>query len=192
MKSIYIKASKRECSVSDFKCFDIYDENKKNIGMVDCDVISIKCNGDHQIHMDIVDGMIHIWSDFEFEIEPLINTLIIRFEKNNKDEQLTYEELTALCRKQQEYIQKIRGERTIDTSKPDYEELRRQNKKLVDELCETMDSADALKYSLKMMYKEMAVYRSNARSLEERYYKENDRANDLFTKLEKLKNEGED
>lgn len=81
MKSIYIKQSKRKCSVSDFNCFDIFDENKKNIGMVDCDVISIECNGDkyHRIEMEIVDGMIHIWSNYPLEFEPLINTLIVCF-----------------------------------------------------------------------------------------------------------------
>ena len=107
---------------------------------------------------------------------------------NKKGKKLTYGELAELCRRQQEYIQKLRGEKqTIDTSKPDYEELRRQNKKLIDELCEAMDSADALKYSLKMMHREMTAWRSNARSFEERYYKEYNRANDLFVELEKLK-----
>ena len=83
-KSIYIKQSKRKCSVSDFNCFDIFDENMKNIGMVDCDVISIECNGDryHKIEMEIVDGMIHIWSNYSLEFEPLINTLIIRFKRS--------------------------------------------------------------------------------------------------------------
>lgn len=83
MKSIYIKPSKRKCSVSDFKCFDIFDENKNNIGMTDCDVISIQCNGekDNQIHTEIVDGMIHVWSYSPLEFEPLINTLIIRFKR---------------------------------------------------------------------------------------------------------------
>lgn len=85
MTSIYIKPSKRKCSVSNFKCFDIFDENKNNIGMVDCDVISIECNGEKysQIHMEVVDGMTHIWSNYGLEIKPLINTLLIRI--NNKE-----------------------------------------------------------------------------------------------------------
>lgn len=81
MNSIYIKPSKRKCSVSDFKCFDIFDENKKNIGMVDCDVIRVECGG--EISMEVVDGMTHIWSDFPLEFEPLINTLIIRFKRRD-------------------------------------------------------------------------------------------------------------
>lgn len=79
MKSIYIKPSKRKCSISDFNCFDIFDEN--NIGMTDCDVISVECNGEkyHQIQMEVVDGMVHIWSHLPIEFYPIINTLIIRF-----------------------------------------------------------------------------------------------------------------
>lgn len=84
MKSIYIKASKRKCSVSDFKCFDIFDENKNNIGMTDCDVISIWCSGEeyHQINMEVVDGMIHIWSYSPLIVVPIINTLIIRIKRS--------------------------------------------------------------------------------------------------------------
>lgn len=80
MTSIYIKPSERECSVSYYKCFDIFDENKNNIGMVDCDVISIECYGEqyHQIQMEVVDGMIHIWSHLPLKFKPLINTLVIQ------------------------------------------------------------------------------------------------------------------
>lgn len=83
MESIYIKPSKRKCSISDFKCFDIFDENKKNIGMVDCDVISIECNGDkyNHINMEVVDGMVHIWSHSPLAFELIINTLIIRLKE---------------------------------------------------------------------------------------------------------------
>lgn len=81
MTSIYIKPSRRKCSVSDFKCFDIFDENKNNIGMVDCDVITIQ-PGEESINLEVVDGMVHIWSYYGLEIEPLINTLIVRI--NNK------------------------------------------------------------------------------------------------------------
>ena len=79
MTSIYIKPSKRKCSISNFKCFDIFDESKNNIGMVDCDVIRIECNG--EINMEVVDGMTHIWSNCELKIEPLINTLIIKVKR---------------------------------------------------------------------------------------------------------------
>lgn len=84
MTSIYIKPSKRKCSISDFKCFDIFDENKKNIGMTDCDVIRIECDGEKycSINMEVVNGMTHIWSNCELKIEPLINTLIIKVKRS--------------------------------------------------------------------------------------------------------------
>lgn len=76
-KSIYIKPSKRKCSMSDFKCFDIFGQDKKKIGMIDCDVIDIRC----PVMLEVVDGMIHIWSHKELKINPLICTLIIEEKK---------------------------------------------------------------------------------------------------------------
>lgn len=165
MTSIYIKPSKRKCSVSDFKCFDIFDENKKNIGMVDCDLIRIEGikSQYHSINMEVVDGMIHIWSNFPLEFEPLINTLNIRIERNNKDEE-------------------SRG-KTIDNSKPTYEELRRQVLNLNCMLDELRTNNDALKYSLKMMYQEMIAWKKAAENWEQNYHEENDRANKLFEEL---------
>lgn len=85
--SIYIKPSKRKCSVSDYKCFDIYDQDMKKIPMVDCDVIDIAINNvDYGIiSMEIVDGMIHIWSHHQMDFEPLINTFRITYKKEGKD-----------------------------------------------------------------------------------------------------------
>ena len=87
-KGIYIKPSKRKCSVSDFMCFDIYDNNKKKINMIDCDVISIDlyirgvlCS----INMEIIDGLIHIWTENKnIVLEPLINTFIIKWVEGNE------------------------------------------------------------------------------------------------------------
>ena len=46
----------------------------------------------------------------------------------NKDEQMTYEELTTLCRKQEEYIKElenklVKNTGAIEVAKPDYDEL---------------------------------------------------------------------
>ena len=84
-KGIYIKPSNRECSVSPYMCFDIYDNNKQKIDMIDCDVISIDlyirgvlCI----ISMEVVDGLIHIWTDNKnLVFEPLINTFIIKWKE---------------------------------------------------------------------------------------------------------------
>lgn len=86
MTSLYIiKTNKRKKSISDLKCFELCDENKKNIGMVDCDAIRIECNGEknHSINVEVADGMIHVWSIFSLEFELFINTLIIRFKEAN-------------------------------------------------------------------------------------------------------------
>lgn len=70
MKSIYIKPNK-------IKHFDIFDENKRKIGIVKgIHIQPFEC---FNINLEIVDDMIHIRSDYEFEIEPIKNTLIIRF-----------------------------------------------------------------------------------------------------------------
>lgn len=73
--SIYIKPSERKCSVSNFKCFDIYDQDMKRINMLDCD--DIELHGEY-LDMEIVDGLIHIWSSRGLTIEMLSNTLIVR------------------------------------------------------------------------------------------------------------------
>ncbi len=81
--SIYIKPSERKCSISDFKCFDIYDQNMKKIEMIDCDVIDIEISNVNFgiVSMEIVDGMIHIWSNHQMDFEPLINTFRIKYKK---------------------------------------------------------------------------------------------------------------
>lgn len=84
MNSIYIKPSRRKCSVSDYKCFDIYDNNKNKIDMPDCDVIDIFASK-AIISMEVVDGMTHIWSHSPLKFRPLINTFIIEFEEKEDD-----------------------------------------------------------------------------------------------------------
>ena len=84
--SIYIKPSKRKCSISDYKCFDIYDQDMNKINMTDCDVIDIEIYKIDFgiISMEIVDGMIHTWSHNQLDMEPLINTFLIKYIGVNK------------------------------------------------------------------------------------------------------------
>jgi len=86
IKSIYIKPSRRKCSVSDYKCFDIYDQDKNKIPMQDCDVIDIKLeNIDFAyISLEIVDGMIHLWSHSDLDFTPYINTFVVKLDGRKK------------------------------------------------------------------------------------------------------------
>lgn len=72
MKSIYIKPKGKR--------LEVFDAKKRSIGMV-CDSIYFQPMDFLFFHLKIVDDMIHIWSDYEFEIELLKtkNTLIISF-----------------------------------------------------------------------------------------------------------------
>jgi hypothetical protein len=78
--SIYIKPSRKKCSVSDYKCFEIYNQDFERIDTKDIDVIDIFIDNNKYgcISMEIVNGMTHIWSYNELEIDILINTCVIR------------------------------------------------------------------------------------------------------------------
>lgn len=86
IKSIYIKPSRRKCSVSDYKCFDIYDQDKNKIPMKDCDVIDLKLeNIDFAyISLEVVDGMIHLWSHSDLNFEQYINTFVVGLNERKK------------------------------------------------------------------------------------------------------------
>ena len=60
-RGILIKPTKRKCTISKYKCFDIYDHKGNKIDSGDCDVIDIEI-GFKDIMLEIVDGMVHIWS----------------------------------------------------------------------------------------------------------------------------------
>ena len=79
--SIYIKPSRRKCSVSEYKCFDIYDQDMNKIDIPDCDVIDIAIEkvdfGSIMMEIGRDNGMIHIWSHRDLDFEPIINTFII-------------------------------------------------------------------------------------------------------------------
>lgn len=78
--SIYIKPTRKKCSISDYKCFAIYNQDFERIDTGDMDVIDIFIeNGKYtNISMEIVNGMTHIWSYSELEIEILSWTCVIR------------------------------------------------------------------------------------------------------------------
>lgn len=78
--SINIKPSRRKCSVSDYKCFDLYDQDMNEIPMKDCDVIDIEfdiVSKFIRVSLEVVDGKIHIWSKRKLIMEPIVNTFII-------------------------------------------------------------------------------------------------------------------
>ena len=85
MRGFYIKQSERVHEDSEYKCFDIYDENKKLISNPHCDVIDIELNNiiRGSIMFEIVDDMIHIWSyNDDFSIEDLeLSTFYVEFKK---------------------------------------------------------------------------------------------------------------
>ena len=74
MKSIYIKPSKRKCSASGYKCFDIFDQDLNKLEMEDCDVIDIRV----PVMVEVSSGMIHIWNLKDAEVVQGINTLLIK------------------------------------------------------------------------------------------------------------------
>lgn len=79
---IYIKPSKRKCSISNYKCFDIYDQDMNLIPMKDCDVIEVRIENIKiaYINLEVVNGMIHLWAREQLDFEPLINTFIVHLE----------------------------------------------------------------------------------------------------------------
>lgn len=116
--------------------------------------------------------------------------------KESKDEQLTYEELTALCRKQEEYIKELEEKlktpsETIkcDVPKPDYDELIRERDNLNHQLNVLINENNALRWSLTMAYKEMTAWENAVDMWKEDYYKEHNRAEKLYDEWKKLKND---
>jgi len=77
IRSINIKPSRRKCSVSDYKCFDLYDQDMNEIPMKDCDVIEIEFPRYINVKLEVVDGKIHIWSHRKLVMEPIVNTFVI-------------------------------------------------------------------------------------------------------------------
>lgn len=85
MKGFYIKQTKKIHKDSGYKCFNIYDENKKIIKKLECDSIDIEIDNikSGRIMFEIVDNMIHIWTrNADFEVEDIYTSMLyINFKK---------------------------------------------------------------------------------------------------------------
>lgn len=110
--------------------------------------------------------------------------------------ELTYEELTEKCRKQEEYIKKLEEKlktssdtEKLETTKPDYDELVRVNSDLYHQLSVLIDENNSLRWSLTMAYKEMTAWKNRSENWQENYYKEHKRANKLYDELERKTDE---
>lgn len=113
----------------------------------------------------------------------------------NKDEKLTYKELTALCRKQEEYIKELEDKLKIpsDTEsgepvkfiKPTYHDLYGKNLSLSGKVDELEQENNALRYSLTKMHSHLKCLQEIETMLQEEYHKEHSRAEQLFDELNK-------
>ena len=116
--------------------------------------------------------------------------------KKNKDEALTYEELTKLCRRQEAYIEELEEKLKkpsdagkLEVAKPSYEELIFINSQLSDENRELNETIVALQYSLRKLNNERLDIEAESRHYRERYEQENKRAYKLYCENEKLQKE---
>lgn len=118
--------------------------------------------------------------------------------KENKDEALTYEELTALCRKQEEHIKELenkinsnvlipKGTEKCEVAKPDYNELVNRNNALLDANRENRDTIQALLYALKSINNERLVNDDSLNYFQDMFLRERSRADKLFDELEEMK-----
>lgn len=82
-RGILIKPTKRKCTISKYKCFDIYDHTGDIISGDETDVIMINI-GYKDIMLEIVNGMVHIWSHQNLEVQWCSDTLLM--ELKDKEE----------------------------------------------------------------------------------------------------------
>lgn len=121
--------------------------------------------------------------------------------KENKNKALTYEELTARCRKQEEYIKELEdkiygtlcdNEKLTEVAKPDYDELCRQISNLSHQLSMLVEENNALRWSLTTAHKEITSWKSCSDGWEENYYREHKRAEKLYDEWSELKKKNND
>lgn len=118
-----------------------------------------------------------------------------------KDETLTYEELTKRCRKLEDEVNNLcqlnsKLQEELDSYKapkcekaePDYDELRVDNQKLQDKIEILENEILALNYSLGHLFHELRFSWLDNSTLEEDYNREHKRARRLFDEVERLKN----
>ena len=121
--------------------------------------------------------------------------------KEHLDEALTYEELTALNRKQEEYIKELEkkiddmspkavfSEDKIQICKPDYDELEDNFGRLNSAYSLLMEQNEALLFSLGKMFQKIKRLEDDVTYWKEDYSREYKRADKLFDELERLKND---
>jgi len=81
---IYIKSTRRKCSLKNgYNCIDIMDENNKPIMGKDCDLIDITYNDHIILSIDTKNGKLRLWTYSKAELEPLINTFIIKLKSED-------------------------------------------------------------------------------------------------------------
>lgn len=110
----------------------------------------------------------------------------------NKDKKLTYKELTALCRKQEEYIKELEEKlikpsdtESCEPAKPTDNELYRKIQSLSGKVYELEHENNALRYSLTKMYIKLKDEQAIAEIWEEEYHREHSRAEHLYNELNK-------
>ena len=113
-----------------------------------------------------------------------------------QDEALTYEELTVLCKKQEEQIEELEKKivcllnedgKLEAIAKPTYEEYALENERQSDRIIKNEDTISALIESLRLMKIELNKAIERAEYFEEQYTKENRRANKLYDELHQEK-----
>lgn len=127
MKGFYIKQTERIHEDSGYKCFDIYDENKKLIKKLKCDSIDIELDNIKRgrIMFEIVDDMIHIWTrNANFDVEDLFtSTFYIEYKETSIEK-----EIKKLNKNVKEYYKKVeenskQAKENLEKIKKLYEEV---------------------------------------------------------------------
>lgn len=103
------------------------------------------------------------------------------------------EELTALCKKQEEHIKELEEKlkalidpkKCVEPAKPEYDELCRQIESLSYKLELLKQENSALKYSLTQMYIQLKNSESREEIWQENYYREHKRAEKLYDEVNK-------
>lgn len=107
------------------------------------------------------------------------------------DPKLTYEELTALCHKQEKYIEELesklnnKSSEELEPAKPNEDELIAELERRSDKNREQESMINALLYSLAKTNVDRLVNDDTSRNYREKYAEEHRRANKLYDVMEK-------
>lgn len=111
----------------------------------------------------------------------------------NEDPALTYEELTALCKKQEEHIKELEEELNSDSEcdeepEPTYDALCRKIGSLHYQLKEMKNENSALRWALAKAYELMGIHEKCSEMWQEQYYEETEK---LYEQLDEKNKEDE-